>query len=206
MNEDIANTLVALEAETSVQMINRELPYLQFLENHADRFACTADAAFFASRWTLHTRICHQFHAAFQESGGWNVLTKSEALLPVSDMLGHFCRNPEDKGSTRTTYGQILSDILSGMRTDIARSAVRAMVESALADGSHPEWKEAQADLDVLLNTGNLAEHAWQVLAETERTRAVPVLDSPQKALAFAYCDDMPFSALMLEAEKQTNV
>lgn len=206
MNEDTTNTLVALEAETSAQMRNREHPYLQFLEYLEDRFACAADAAFFASRWTLHTRICHRFHAAFQESGGWNALTKSEALLPVSDMLGHSCRNPEDKGSTWTTYGQILSDILSGTRTDITRSAVRAMVESALADGSHPEWKEAQANLDVLLNTGNLAKHAWQVLMESGRTRAVPVLGSPQKALAFAYCDDMPFSALMLEAEKQTNV
>lgn len=186
------------EKEYWERMRAREEPYRNYIRNHADDLR-DIDKEMPRLRWILRQYIREPLYRAFLESGGWEALSTANACTPVFAMLDRECRNPEDKGSTRTTYRKYLDNSLDGLRRRIAETVARAMIRRAIQTGDHPEW--ADADDEDLLSMGNIPEYTWHIL-KGSHSRTAFVLSDVDAALHFALCDDMPFLALMLETKK----
>lgn len=180
----------------------REELYLRFLTAHADELVRATDAALPYLSVMLRGKIRTALHAAFRESGGWAAMPEEDGCVSVSGMMDRTCRNPEDRGSTACTYGQYLSSsTLPAVRQFAMRAGVYTVVCRAAKTGGRPEWAEMETDVcRELMADGTTQDEIWRILTDNH-AEVVSVLADIPRALAFARCGDMPFSALMLEAE-----
>lgn len=192
--EDVMKAFDEMEKEYWGQRNSQARPYLEFLKAHTDMLRCAADAALYQGREELRDDIRDRFYAAFTASDGWKTDTDEMLEQAVPSILPLSCQNPEE--CIKTTYGKILSDVLSEMRIRVTASAVRATLSGQVEDLPLDDYERILDDLN---------QEAWKILAGTS-AKAVHVLADSNEALAFVGYDGLGFGSLMAKAEDANSI